>query len=436
MEKKTIGGLIAALRKANGMTQKELAERLNVSDKTVSRWERDDGAPDLSVIPAIAEIFGVTCDELLRGQRRSPVERAEPQEDTQSTLKGEQQKKLLMKSSLAQYQSRTYITMGISLVGLNGALICNLAFLRAVLGFFVGTIFYGIALVCQAIFLNQAFQAVADAEVEETALSGYKRKVISLAEKSIGLTAAFLGFTFPMMLMDAYVGLTVGSLLALGGLGTAVSLAVYAVAVFFVNGSLLQKGVYSMPGKEGERYHHNRKLKKKFGKLFVVLLSASLLFHAFGFEILWSTHALSGFYGITFHDYESFVEFMEQDIPGNAYDSGYGTVAMAPVAESQEGEPVYYDRYGNQITEEEALTRTIEDADGNVVCSYVQRNQAVSSIRYSRASDGTVLPIQVITMDHFYTASNLSGIINGAYCFLYPLELIALVLVYFKKRMQ
>ena len=67
MERKTIGGLIAALRKANGMTQKDLAERLNVSDKSVSRWERDDGAPDLSLIPVIAEVFGVTCDELLRG---------------------------------------------------------------------------------------------------------------------------------------------------------------------------------------------------------------------------------------------------------------------------------------------------------------------------------------------------------------------------------
>ena len=57
MERKTIGGLIAALRKANGMTQKDLAERLHVSDKAVSRWERDESAPDLSLIPVIAEIF-------------------------------------------------------------------------------------------------------------------------------------------------------------------------------------------------------------------------------------------------------------------------------------------------------------------------------------------------------------------------------------------
>ena len=72
MEQKTIGKFIAALRKANGMTQKKLAEHLNVSDKTVSRWECDEGTPDLSAIPVLAEIFGVSCDELLRGERRPP----------------------------------------------------------------------------------------------------------------------------------------------------------------------------------------------------------------------------------------------------------------------------------------------------------------------------------------------------------------------------
>ena len=435
MEKKTIGGFIAALRKANGMTQKELAERLNVSDKTVSRWERDDGAPDLSVIPAIAEIFDVTCDELLRGQRKSPAERAEIQEAPETSPKGEQQKRLLLKSSLGQYQSRTYIAMGVSLVGLNGALICNLAFLRAVLGFFVGAIFYGASTVCQAIFLNQAFLAVADAEVEETALSGYRRKVISLAEKSIGLTAAFLGFTFPMVWMDAYVGLTVGSLLMLGGLGAAVVLTVYAVTVFFVNGSLMKKGVYGLPEKEAERYDHNRKLKQKYGKRFAVLLCLTLLLHAFGFEALWSTHAISGFYGITFHDFESFAAYMEQDIPSDI-DYYSGTMAIEPEPESQVGEPVYYDQYGNEITEEEALTRTIEDAEGNVLCSYIQRNESVSLIRYSGSDGNTALPIQVITKGDWQAAARLSSLINAAYCVLYPVELLAAVLAYFKKRMK
>ena len=102
MEKKTIGGFIAALRKANGMTQKDLAERLNVSDKTISRWERDDGAPDLAAIPAIAEIFGVTCDELLRGERKSPTERAEAVEEAESTPKAEKQRQRLLAVSLSK----------------------------------------------------------------------------------------------------------------------------------------------------------------------------------------------------------------------------------------------------------------------------------------------------------------------------------------------
>ena len=69
MEKKSMGSFLTALRKASGLTQKQLAEKLNVSDKAVSRWERDECAPDLSVIPVLAEIYGVTSDEILRGQR-------------------------------------------------------------------------------------------------------------------------------------------------------------------------------------------------------------------------------------------------------------------------------------------------------------------------------------------------------------------------------
>ena len=73
MEKKTIGKFIAALRKTNGMTQKELGEKLFVSDKTVSRWECDECTPELSLIPAIAELFGITTDELLRGSVSIPI---------------------------------------------------------------------------------------------------------------------------------------------------------------------------------------------------------------------------------------------------------------------------------------------------------------------------------------------------------------------------
>lgn len=69
MNKKTFGSFLAFLRKNNGMTQKELGIQLGVSDKTISHWERDESLPDVSMIPLIADVFGISCDELLKGER-------------------------------------------------------------------------------------------------------------------------------------------------------------------------------------------------------------------------------------------------------------------------------------------------------------------------------------------------------------------------------
>lgn len=202
MEKKTIGGFISALRKANGMTQKDLAERLNVSDKSVSRWENDEGAPDLSLIPVIAEIFGVTCDELLRGERKSPEERAEPSAETETSPKAEKQRQRILKSAMSQYKTRTYIAMGISVGGLLAALICNLAFTKAVLGFLLSAIFFAASIITQAIFVNRANLAVDDAGLSEEELSGFKRRMIRLAEQSVGLTVGCFGFVYPKEISD------------------------------------------------------------------------------------------------------------------------------------------------------------------------------------------------------------------------------------------
>ncbi|MEE0965158.1 MAG: helix-turn-helix transcriptional regulator [Ruminococcus bromii] len=433
MEKKTIGGFISALRKANGMTQKELAERLNVSDKTVSRWERDDGAPDLAVIPVIAEIFNVTCDELLRGERKSPAERIEIMEDNESSPKSEKQRQRLLKSTLSQYQNLTYIAMGVSVVGMIVALICNLAFLKAVLGFLFGAIFFAASIVCQAVFMNRAFLSVEDAGIDEVSLSDYKRKVIGLAEKSIGLTVMFIGFTFPLIMVDAYVGLGSDSLLIWGAMGAMAFMAIYAVVVYFLNGSFLNKGVYTLSDKEAVSYNHNRNLKKKCSISFVIILAITLLFHAFGGEMIWSSYNLSASYGIMFDDYDSFVEYMEQDIPADTYETNYNATVSIPVPEEQIGEPTYYDEFGNEISEEEALTRTIEDSNGNIVCTYIHRNENVSNIRYS-AKDGTVLPIQVIKTGDYRAAVKLSNLITTIYCVLYPIELLVVLLIYLKKR--
>ncbi len=61
------------LRKAQGMTQLELAERLNYSDKAVSKWERGESLPDITVIKAIADLFGVTVDYLITEEHEAPL---------------------------------------------------------------------------------------------------------------------------------------------------------------------------------------------------------------------------------------------------------------------------------------------------------------------------------------------------------------------------
>ena len=61
----TLGGRIARLRKEKGMTQLELADRMGVTDKAVSKWERDVSCPDIASMPRLAEVLGATVDELM-----------------------------------------------------------------------------------------------------------------------------------------------------------------------------------------------------------------------------------------------------------------------------------------------------------------------------------------------------------------------------------
>ena len=69
MDQKKIGSFVTALRKEKGLTQKELAERLFISDKTVSKWETGKGIPDVSLIIPLCELLGITANELLSGER-------------------------------------------------------------------------------------------------------------------------------------------------------------------------------------------------------------------------------------------------------------------------------------------------------------------------------------------------------------------------------
>ena len=70
MSNKTLGEIISSLRKEKNMTQNDLAEKMNVTDKAVSKWERNLSCPDVNSIPKLAEILGVSVEELLNAQTK------------------------------------------------------------------------------------------------------------------------------------------------------------------------------------------------------------------------------------------------------------------------------------------------------------------------------------------------------------------------------
>lgn len=77
MSHKNLGGMISALRKEKNMTQNDLAEKMNVTDKAVSKWERNLSCPDVNSIPKLAEILGISVEELLNAQTKQENSKVE-----------------------------------------------------------------------------------------------------------------------------------------------------------------------------------------------------------------------------------------------------------------------------------------------------------------------------------------------------------------------
>ena len=80
MNQKKIGSFLKELRKEKGITQEEFAENLNVSGRTVSRWETGVNMPDISLLVDIAGFFNVSIPEIINGERKSEIMEKEVKE--------------------------------------------------------------------------------------------------------------------------------------------------------------------------------------------------------------------------------------------------------------------------------------------------------------------------------------------------------------------
>ena len=108
MAKQTVGEFLATLRRAHGFKQQEVADKLGVSNRTLSAWERDTSAPDVMLLPVLADLYGVTVDEILRGERRA-------QDEPKVSAKSEA---LILKRSLSRFTVQAYVLTGVMLLGL------------------------------------------------------------------------------------------------------------------------------------------------------------------------------------------------------------------------------------------------------------------------------------------------------------------------------
>lgn len=199
MEKQTIGAFIAALRKAKGLTQKELAELLNVSDKAVSRWECDQTVPDLTLIPLIADIFEITADELLRGARSKNEQPMSKQQEEKQEKNTQKRLQRLLASKFQAYQTKSVISVALVLIGLITAAVCS-SLAYTYLGIGLSLVLFVCAVVLQIILLSGFKNSIQADELDSEVLTGTKRKNFDFSFRiftalcSLEALVAFLDF--------------------------------------------------------------------------------------------------------------------------------------------------------------------------------------------------------------------------------------------------
>ncbi len=413
MERKTIGSFIAVLRKAQGMTQRQLAEKLNVSDKTVSRWERDEGCPDLSLIPVLAEIFSVSCDELLRGERL-PGERTERDRE-KDAQRSEKQRKYLLTAAMSRFRNRSYIAVLLSLLGLTTAAAANFGFGRGRLGFFLGLPFLLAAALCQMIFRNNAQLWAGEAEGTEP--GGVRFQLLYITELSLGFDLCVLAALLPLLSLEyTNAALLAGSWLTAGGAAAAGTVALTGIVCWFINGKLRERPEYAVEEKAEEKYRKNHRLKGLLGLALAVVFAFTAFAHS-SLTQIWGPGTIME--GIEFDDLNSFARFMEKEEGMALEDYDYNAK--------------FYDEQGNEISSREANRRYLTDGNGKVVLEYVQNNNTVCSVQASFQGD-KLLNLRVFTYDELERARATVRQRNGIFAAVYCLEAAAVIGLYYKKR--
>lgn len=230
MEKQTIGQFMSALRRSSGYTQQDVAEKLGVSNKTISSWERDASSPDISLIPAIAELYGVTCDEILRAKRapvrsaETPLSEAEAEKARINAEKAQKEASAIFDNMLTRYENSQKITV-LSTVFAAIAAVCAAVLTLALTNYTIAA--FGIAVPVAVIsffvlFIIQCRIDFAIPEGEKTLAT--RKRIYSRKIKAFAFFIAVAAFFAPFCINFDYSSRCIIS---------GIALAVFSLMVFY-----------------------------------------------------------------------------------------------------------------------------------------------------------------------------------------------------------
>lgn len=199
MENNRMGEFLAALRKSKGYTQQEVADTLGVSNKTVSSWETGASCPDIFMLPVLAELYGVTCDELIRGKRLNSEEELSPAGRKKATER-------LLQRQKTNLFTICWIASGLAGLAFLLTSIVGYAAYKSLLAFFLGLIFHAASVITAVICIRRFRFKAGDPWESEPAL----RFSLSLDRALFWLVfanVAVFGFDLPHAFVPAEAGL-------------------------------------------------------------------------------------------------------------------------------------------------------------------------------------------------------------------------------------
>jgi len=267
MEKKTMGSFMAALRKANGLTQQQVADKLNVSNKTVSKWECDEGYPEISMLPVIAELYSVSVDELLRGERLSKVF-SEEKTDVKST----ERIKFLIEKASVKFTNNSIISIVLSSVALiMSYIICDIIYNYNVLwiGYAIILILCAVSIAVTLISFNNFISGLHSEYINEQEIVN---KNIQKCIKYITCITFLVVVTLEGLVLDVLMDAPTFLFAMLPATSV-----IGCVIAYFVRGFLYKKFGIIEKGLSTEQKYYRRKHIKNTTIILVTVVLVSLL---------------------------------------------------------------------------------------------------------------------------------------------------------------